>query len=109
MAGSREAAASAVEKRKKRPKRERKKEETKKKHRNENRAKEHISRFELAVKTDRRVEFRVPSIQHLRSLYSSSLASLTYNTPHTEPAEKKRPTPAKNNNHDNNTRTICVI
>ena len=98
-----------MEKRKKRPERERSKEETKLWHSIEYCAKEHISRFELAVKTDRRVEFRVPSIQHLRSLYSSSLASLTYNTPHTEPAENGGPTPAKNGILDSDTRTICVI
>jgi len=46
-------------------------------------ARKHIRRFELATKTDRGPEFRVPPIQHLRSLYSCPLASLTYTTPHT--------------------------
>jgi len=73
---------SAVEKRKRRPERERNKEEAKPWHSIEYCAKEHISRFELATKTDRRPEFRVPPIQHLRSLYSCPPASLTYTTPH---------------------------
>src|SRR3569833_942850 len=58
------------------------KEETKLQHSIEHGAKEHISRIEPATKTDRGAEFRVPSIYHLRSLYSCPLASLTYSTPH---------------------------
>src|SRR3569833_2209545 len=51
--------------------------------------KKHIRRFEFATKADRRPEFRVPPIRHLRSLYSCPLTSLTYTTPHSrEDAER---------------------
>src|SRR3569833_873135 len=73
--------AAAVEEEKREPKEREIREEnkTQSKHKTKKQKKHNKN----TTKTKQRPEFRVPPIQHLRSLYSCPLASLTYTTPHT--------------------------